>query len=102
MPQNLDPRGDEYIRAHLIVKGLVQGVFFRATMRKVALENGVTGWVRNLPDGETVEAVLEGRRASVEKVICWSLRGPEAAIVRSVRVDFTEYKGEYSTFSIRY
>ncbi len=90
------------VRAHLIVKGLVQGVFFRANMRRVAMENNVKGWVRNLPDGETVEAVLEGDRDAVERVICWSLRGPPLAEVREVQVRFEEYKGEFETFTIRY
>jgi Acylphosphatases len=90
------------IRAHIIVKGLVQGVFFRANLKRVAEENNVKGWVRNLPDGETVEAVLEGSRDAVEKVICWSLRGPPLAEVREVQVEFKEYKGEFKTFTIRY
>jgi Acylphosphatases len=92
----------EEIRAHLIVKGLVQGVYFRANMKRVAEEHGVKGWVRNLPDGETVEAILEGDRSSVEKVICWSLRGPPLAEVREVHVRFEGYKGEFKTFTIRY
>ncbi|MEB3852034.1 MAG: acylphosphatase [Desulfurococcales archaeon] len=97
-----DLRAGEMVRAHLIVRGLVQGVFFRANMRRVALENGVTGWVRNLPDGRTVEAVLEGPREAVERVVCWSLRGPPLARVAEARVEFQEYRGEYSTFEIRY
>ena len=92
----------ELVRAHLIVRGIVQGVFFRQNMKRVADMNGVKGWVRNLPDGETVEAVLEGERESVEKVICWSLRGPPLARVEEVRVTFQEYKGEFTEFTIRY
>ncbi len=90
------------IRAHIIVKGLVQGVFFRANMKRVAEENNVKGWVRNLPDGESVEAVLEGNREAVEKVICWSLRGPPLAEVKEVHIEFEEYKGEFKEFRIRY
>ena len=92
----------EKIRAHVIVKGLVQGVFFRANMRRVAETHNVTGWVRNLPDGETVEAVLEGEREAVEKVVCWCLRGPPLAEVKEVHVKFEEYKGEFKSFTIRY
>lgn len=92
----------DMVRAHVIVKGLVQGVFFRANMKRVADSNNVRGWVRNLPDGESVEAVLEGERSSVERVICWCLRGPPLAEVREVHVRFEEYKGEFTSFTIRY
>jgi len=90
------------VRAHVIIRGLVQGVFFRANMRNVAKREGVTGWVRNLPDGESVEAVIEGERDRVERVICWSLRGPPLAEVREVTVKFVEYRGEYSDFEVVY
>lgn len=92
----------ERVRAHLIVKGRVQGVFFRANMARRAREEGVTGWVRNLPDGESVEAVLEGPRDAVERVVCWALHGPPAARVRSVSVEFEDYRGEFTEFTIRY
>lgn len=94
--------GEELVRAHLRVHGIVQGVFFRANMKRVAEKHGVSGWVRNLPDGYTVEAVLEGERSAVEKVICWSLRGPPAARVESLEVVFEEYRGEFKGFEIRY
>ena len=90
------------VRVHIIVKGRVQGVFFRASMREVSLANGVTGWVRNLPDGRSVEAVLEGDWDSVEKVLCWSLRGPPGARVEEVEIRFEKYKGEFKTFEIRF
>jgi len=88
------------VRAHLLVRGRVQGVFFRASMRRVAEELGVRGWVRNLPDGVTVEAVLEGPREAVERVICWSLRGPPAARVVELQVRFEEPRGEPPGFRI--
>ncbi len=97
-----DPRGRELVRAHLIVRGIVQGVFFRANMKRVAEQHNVKGWVRNLPDGYSVEAVLEGRREDVERVICWSLRGPPHARVEEARVEFQEYRGEFNDFRIRY
>ncbi len=90
------------MRAHVLVKGIVQGVFFRANMKRVAEEAGVSGWVRNLPDGETVEAVLEGDREAVDRVICWSMHGPPMAVVREVRVSFEDYRGEYKGFRIVY
>ncbi len=92
----------EAIRAHVIVRGRVQGVFFRAELRETARRHGVTGWVRNLPDGRTVEAVIEGPRDAVEKVVCWCMRGPPAARVDEVRVSFEPYKGEFRDFEIRY
>ncbi|HXI09280.1 MAG TPA: acylphosphatase, partial [Thermodesulfobacteriota bacterium] len=58
------------VRAHLIIEGLVQGVFFRATAEEVARRHGVCGWVKNNPNG-TVEAVLEGHEDTVKKVIGW-------------------------------
>ena len=90
------------VRIHLLVHGRVQGVFFRANMKRVAEENNVTGWVRNLPDGRTVEAVLEGEREAVERVVCWALHGPPAARVEALEVKFEEYRGEFSEMSIRY
>ncbi|MEB3806206.1 MAG: acylphosphatase [Desulfurococcales archaeon] len=92
----------ELVRAHLVVRGRVQGVFFRANMREKALRESVTGWVRNLPDGSSVEAVIEGPRDAVERVVCWALHGPPAARVVELHVEFQEYRGEYDSFTIRY
>ncbi|KSW12094.1 acylphosphatase [Pyrodictium occultum] len=88
-------------RAYLRIYGRVQGVFFRATMREVARRLGVTGWVRNMPDG-SVEAVVEGPREAVEEVIRWAHRGPPAARVERVVVVWEPYRGEYRDFTIRY
>ncbi len=93
--------GTELVRARIRVYGLVQGVFFRATMRDVATSLGVTGWVRNVPDG-SVEAVLEGPRDAVEKVIEWAHRGPPAAVVERVEVKWDPYKGQFRDFRIKY
>lgn len=89
------------VRAHLYISGHVQGVFFRSTMKEVADEHGVKGWVRNLPDGR-VEAVLEGPEDEVNKVIEWAWRGPPLAEVEDVKVEWEEYKGEFKDFRIRY
>jgi len=89
------------VRAHVYVSGRVQGVFFRANTQRVATQNNVTGWVRNLPDGR-VEAVFEGEMKDVEKVIEWCHRGPPAARVDKVEVIWEDYKGEFSGFEIRY
>ncbi len=89
------------VRAHIYVSGLVQGVFFRASMQDVARSIGVTGWVRNLPDGR-VEAVIEGEEDKVLKVIEWARRGPPLARVKDVKIEWEEYKGEFQDFYIRW
>ncbi len=94
-------RSLELIRAHLKIEGIVQGVFFRANMRREALRLGVKGWVRNLPDG-SVEAIIEGEREAVEQLIKWALRGPPAARVVKITITFSEYRGEFNDFNIRY
>jgi acylphosphatase len=72
-------------RVHLRIRGLVQGVSYRATARDEALALGVKGWVRNLPNGD-VEAVIEGEPALVDRFIAWAKKGPEEARVESVAV----------------
>uniref|UniRef100_A0A7J3ZK60 Acylphosphatase n=1 Tax=Fervidicoccus fontis TaxID=683846 RepID=A0A7J3ZK60_9CREN len=89
------------VRTHLRIYGRVQGVFFRAHMRDKALEHGVTGWVRNNPDG-SVEAVIEGDLESVMRVVCWALRGPPLARVERVVLEWQKYTGEFSEFRIVY
>lgn len=91
----------EMVRAHILISGRVQGVFFRSTMKEVADELGLKGWVRNLPDGR-VEAVVEGPRDKVEELIRWCHRGPPLARVKEVAVRWQEYKGEFKDFRIRY
>jgi len=89
------------VRAHLRIYGIVQGVFFRATMKEVADRLGVKGWVRNVADG-SVEAVLEGPRDKVLQVIKWAHRGPPAAKVTRVEIRWEAYRGEFRDFRIRY
>jgi len=89
----------ELVRAHLRIYGRVQGVFFRSTMREVALELGVNGWVRNMPDG-SVEAVVEGEREKVEELIKWAHRGPPLAKVERVEVRWESYRGDWEGFSV--
>lgn len=92
---------EEMVRAHLYISGRVQGVFFRSNMRRVAQENGVKGWVMNLPDGR-VEAVLEGPKSAVLKVIKWARKGPPLAYVTDLQVIWEKYKGEFKDFKIKY
>lgn len=77
------------IRAHLIVRGLVQGVYFRQSTRDEALRLGLRGWVRNRRDG-SVELVAEGEQASVEALVAWCHRGPTMARVDGVEVSREE------------
>jgi acylphosphatase len=88
-------------RAHVMISGRVQGVFFRAETRDAARRYGVAGWVRNTRDGR-VEAVLEGNSEDVEKMIQWCRSGPPQARVENVEVDHQDYRGEFDSFSIRH
>ncbi|HCC68886.1 MAG TPA: acylphosphatase [Nitrospiraceae bacterium] len=91
----------EKVRAHLLINGDVQGVYFRANTRNKAQSLGISGWVRNLPDGK-VEAVFEGPKVMVEEVVKWCHEGPPGARVTGVDVRWLEYKGEFMSFDIRY
>jgi acylphosphatase len=89
------------VRAHVIIEGFVQGVFFRANTADVARTHGVGGWVRNNYDG-TVEAVFEGEEEAVKKVLGWCHRGPPGARVENVITNWEDSKGEFDDFSIRF
>jgi len=89
------------IRAHVLVSGRVQGVFFRSETQDEAVRHGLTGWVRNLPDGR-VEAVFEGEKDRVDELIEFCRRGPPGARVTRVEVTWSDYTGEFKSFSIRY
>lgn len=88
-------------RVHIVVRGLVQGVFFRAHTARAAEALSLTGWVKNMPDGG-VEVVAEGEDADLKKLVEWCHRGPPQAGVSSVRAEYLEHKGEFNTFEIRY
>ena len=85
-----------------IVYGHVQGVFFRAFVSTRANELSLTGYVRNLPDGKAVEVQAEGERNKLEELIGYLKVGPPGAKVEKVVVNWSEYTGGYSRFSIRY
>jgi len=76
----------------VVVRGLVQGVFFRDSTRRLALDAGVTGWVANEPDG-SVRALLEGPRPRVEELVAWMREGPRDAVVEDVQVSDAEATG---------
>lgn len=72
------------MRRRVVVSGVVQGVFFRDSCRMEAGAAGVSGWVRNLPDGR-VEAVFEGAPEAVGRLVAWCGHGPAEAVVEEVR-----------------
>jgi acylphosphatase len=87
------------VRARILITGLVQGVFFRREMTDLARRLAITGWVRNLPDGN-VEALAEGERARLDELIRFCHVGPRGAVVRKVQVEWSEYLGEFRGFRI--
>jgi acylphosphatase len=91
----------EAVRAHVIVGGRVQGVWFRASTRDMARRLGLRGWVRNVPTGE-VEAVFEGPRGAVQQATSWCHQGPPGAQVDHCDVIWEEPHGEEGPFEVRY
>ena len=89
------------IRAHVLVFGKVQGVYFRQNTHIVASRHGVSGWVRNMKDGR-VEIVLEGNEEDVGLVVEWCFRGPPSAKVYDVDVNYEKYTGEFQDFIVAY
>jgi len=89
------------VRAHVYVSGRVQGIFFRSETQDEAVRHDVTGWVQNLPDGR-VEAVFEGEKENVDKLIEFCRRGPPGARVAKVEVSWETYTGKFKHFKIRY
>lgn len=88
-------------RCHLLISGRVQGVFFRQNTLERAKRLGLRGWVRNTEDGK-VEAVFEGEKEKIEKILEWAKRGPILAKVENVEVKWEDFKGEFDNFEIRY
>lgn len=86
-------------RVSVIVRGRVQGVAFRHHTCQRALELGVTGWVRNLPDG-AVEGLFEGDDGAVAVLVEWCRSGPPAARVDRLDIREENYIGESDRFSI--
>lgn len=94
------PNADK-VRAHVVIKGMVQGVFFRHETRARAQSMGITGWVMNRDDGG-VEAVFEGEKDKVESIVRWCYKGPSGAVVSSVDVKWETYSGKFKGFGVEY
>lgn len=93
--------GNEQVRAHIWVKGRVQGVGFRASVEYSARQiGGLTGWVRNV-GYDTVEAVAEGERGNVERLIEAMKQGPRGSRVDESRVEWEPPTGEFRQFGMR-
>jgi acylphosphatase len=91
----------EKARAHVLISGRVQGVFFRAYTQEAAQERLISGWVMNTRDGR-VEAVLEGEKEKVENMVRWCHQGSPMSQVTGVNVDWQEYTGEFKDFFVKY
>ncbi len=89
----------ERVRARIWVDGCVQGVAFRASTVDEAQRLGVAGFVRNLHDG-SVEVEVEGERALVEALVRWCRRGPPAARVDQIEVEWLAVQGDPGPFRI--
>ena len=88
-------------RAHVHISGYVTGVFFRYRTRELAQQLGLRGWVRNMPD-DRVEAVFEGEKGAVERMLEFCHRGPSGARVTDVEIKWEQPRGEFSGFEVRY
>jgi len=89
------------VRAHLVVSGRVQGVWFRGATQEEARGLGVVGWVRNRRDG-TVEVEAEGERGAVEALVAWAGHGPPGARVTHVETRWIAALGTEMEFEVRY
>jgi acylphosphatase len=90
---------DERARMTLVIEGIVQGVFFRASTLEQAQSLSLTGWVKNLPDG-SVEVTAEGSRYALEDLLAWCRRGPPGSRVDDVTVRWSPCQDEFRTFMV--
>lgn len=86
-------------RLHLVVRGRVQNVYFRASTQEEARRLGVTGWVKNRSDG-AVEILAEGADHCLQELLAWAQRGPRDARVDGIDTRWHVYTGEFLEFLI--
>ncbi len=84
---------------HLLVKGRVQGVYFRASTQREARRLGISGWVKNKNDG-SMEILAEGEEVAIRELYGWAQKGPSAARVDKVETRWRSFTGEFSDFRI--
>lgn len=85
--------------ARIVIKGKVQGIFFRAEAQNLAQKLHITGWIRNNPDG-SVEALAQGNPDPLAQFLEWCKQGPSGARIENVHIQFIENSEEFSTFQI--
>lgn len=86
-------------QVQVVIRGRVQGVYFRASMQREAKRLGLTGWVKNRPDGN-VEVLAEGEEEGLKDLVGWANKGPSAARVERVEVHWRGFSGDYADFRI--
>lgn len=86
---------------NLIVKGRVQGVFFRHYTRKRATDMGLTGWVKNLDTGD-VEIIAEGTKEALKALLEWVWEGSPSSDVVDIKISWKEYTGRFREFEIEH
>lgn len=92
---------DKIVRAHILVKGMVQGVGYRAFAQKYAIRENLSGWVQNLVDGG-VELEVQGPRKRIEELMVALRKGPALSRVEELQVDWLDAKEESNGFRIIY
>ena len=88
-------------RVHILVKGAVQGVFFRSNTKREAESLDLTGYARNIGDG-TVEIIAEGPKEKLDELVEYCKKGPEAAVVEKIDVKFDKATNEFEGFEIKH
>ena len=86
---------------YILIKGQVQGVFYRKSAKDVAQRYGIVGWVKNTDDGD-VEMLMQGSHEAVERLLEWCHHGPSGAVVRTIDMlhDRSIQEEEFGNFSI--
>jgi acylphosphatase len=92
--------GPDLARLRMLVRGRVQGVFFRQAAADEARSLGLGGWVRNLANGD-VEIVAEGPRRELKILAAWGRQGPRLARVTGAEEEWSDYRGDEGPFTIR-